>query len=174
MAVRVEDGEERLLLETSELRSATFSWSPDGRELLIPANEDGQSRLLKYSVVTGEYTVLPTDHEVLIRAVWSPDGKRAALIAEIPGTTRIRLWILDTASGDTQPVDHRRGGPVAITWSGRYMIYSYLVTTPGNEEEFNGLPTLMRWDRGSGERTTIAAPGSLALNTISAPNCIIW
>ncbi len=170
VAIRVDDGTERHLLDATDLQTSGFSWSPDGTELLIWPTVAGQIELRRYFIDTGDYILVSTDHQVLNRAVWSPDGLHAALIAHIPGTTRPRLWILDLATGETDPIDRRPGYPQSFAWSGQYLIYTYQVTIPGSQESIG--PTLMRWNSLSGERTTIDPAGPEYFDTISAPRCI--
>ena len=172
VAVRLEDGEERRLLDVTEFDSGSFSWSPDGRELLVANSSRDPDELRRYSVETGEYVAVENDHTVIWDVAWSPDGRLVAMETDSPGTGRIRLWVLDLETGDSQPVDRRRGGPRSITWSGPYLIYTYFVWTPDDELK------LMRWDSRSQERARISRPGldrfAHNLATISAPRCAGW
>ena len=186
MAVRLEDGEERRLLNVTEFESGSFNWSPDGRELLVPTSPDPDlppltgppwrypDELRRYSVETGEYLTVENDHTFIVDVAWSPDGRLVAMETDSPGTGRIRLWVLDLETGDSQPVDRRRGGPRSISWSGPYMIYTYNEYFGGTDSQL----MLMRWDSRSQERARISRPGldrfAHHLATISAPRCAGW
>jgi Tol biopolymer transport system component len=179
-AVSVEDGEERRLLDITDFEpSGPFSWSSDGRELLVPTSPDPDlpslsgppwrypDELRRYSVETGEYVTVENAHTTIWDVAWSPDGRLVAMETDSPGTDRIRLWVLDLATGESVPVDRRRGGLVSISWSGPYLFYTYFVWTPDDELK------LMRWDSTSQERVRITGPDLERLGgydvTVSVP-----
>lgn len=171
-AVRVDDLEERKLFELAESQGfASFSLSPDGRELLLPT--DGPltvaDELRRYSISTGGYNVVETPHATILDVAWSPDGRMVAMEADIPGTDRQRLFAVDIETGQSQAVDRRRGGLMSTTWSGTYLFYTYQVRVPGNELQ------LMRWDSTTRERVELDRPnldpGLSGFVTVSAPSC---
>lgn len=174
VAVRVDDGEERVLLTLAE-GQVDVAWSPDGRELLVPTAvpdeaEGHRTELRRYLVASGYHVVVPTPHSIIGDLAWSPDGRRVAMAADIPGTSRVRLFVLDLETGGSEPVDRRRGGPSAMTWSGDHLVYLY---RPAHPEEVG---VAMTWDSRSGERTRIERPGAdrvvgSPLATLSAAAC---
>jgi Tol biopolymer transport system component len=125
--------------------------------------------LRRYSLDTGYYLVVDTPHQFINQIAWSPDGRYLAMAADIPGEGRRRLFVLDLESGESSPLDRRRGGPQALTWSGRYLIYTYFVWTPDDRLY------LMRWDSRSERRRQVDRPGMDSVLTrfgsISAARC---
>ena len=174
VAVDVADAGERTLLrvEEGERELGDFAWSSDGRELLLPTrplDPAGGVELWRYSVDTGDHEVITTLHSSIDHVAWSPDGRLVAMRADIPGTGRPRLYVFDLESGTSTPVDRRRGFPEGLTWSGPYLLYTYVVTLPDDEVY------LMRWDRGSEERARVDRPDRddvlVQFGTTSAPRC---
>jgi len=83
------------------IRSAG-SWSPDGRQLVIPAVEEGYPALLIVNAASGDRVreiQLPQLHEVYNPA-WSPDGRTIAFAANVGGLTDLFAYDL--------PSDHLR------------------------------------------------------------------
>jgi Tol biopolymer transport system component len=178
VAARVEDGDERILLELENGRQfGMFAWNSVRRELLVPTEPTTSPRLpalpkgelRRYSTDTGQYTVVDTPHELIDRVAWSPDGRLLAMAANIPGAIRTRLYVLDVSSGSSTAVDLRRGGPFSMTWAGPYLFYSYEVSTPDDRLY------LMRWDSRSKDRQQVDRPGLDDVlgrfGAISAPRC---
>jgi hypothetical protein len=176
VAVRVEDGEERTLLDLAD-GPGSFAWSADGRELLIPTSPSTlpdppalpKGELRRYTVDTGYHVVVDTPHEFIGQLAWSPDGRFVAMAANIPATTRQRLFVLDLESGVSTPIDRRRGGPQSLTWSGDQLLYTYFVWTPDDRLY------LMRWDSDTGRRREVDRPGRdrvlTRFGSISASRC---
>ena len=168
-AVDVETGEERRLLPLVG-GQLPFTWSPDGREMLVPTHVGpaGETtiELRRYFLGSGHHVVVPTSVEGIGPIAWSPGGRWIALQAFLPGATDLRLFVLDDESGETVPVDLRRGSPGSMTWSGPFLLYTY---TAGPDSQ----PTLMSWDSRTQRRTTVERPGleRFAAGPISAPRC---
>ena len=179
VAVRVDDGSERRLLEVGDGQTGQFEWSSDGRELLVrmvpttvvalPSASNPTEELWRYSIDTGDHVVIETPHSSITDLAWSPDGRFVGMSANIPDTTRQRLFVLDLESGISAPVDRRRGGPGSLTWSGPYLLYTYWLRAAGDPVH------LMRWDSRSQERERVNRPNIEHVvgwaGTISAPSC---
>jgi Tol biopolymer transport system component len=179
VAVRLEDGVERTLIDLDDHRqSGVFAWSTDGRELLVPTfpsstppigSRRPTTELWRYVIDTGYHSVIETPHQWIGQIAWSPDGRFVAMAADIPDTTRDRLFVLDLDTGVSTPIDRRRGNPESLTWSGRYLFYVYFVWTPDHAQY------LMRWDSGTGKRAHVERPGQKEVlgryGSISAPSC---
>jgi Tol biopolymer transport system component len=171
VSVDVENRRERRLLTLAEGSIyPSFGWSADGAELLVSAwdDESAASGLRRYSVATGEYVEVPSPHTLIGGIAWSPAGRLVAMEANIPGTDRTRLFVLDLETGSSQPVDRRGGAVRSMTWSGPYLVYTYLIRAPDEAV------VLMTWNSSTGERVQGNSPGLDTLNSfarISAPGC---
>ena len=168
VAVDVESGEERRVLQLSDGQAA-FTVSPDGTEMLVPTHVDPArstvTELWRYFLGSGHHVVV-TAQEGIGQVAWSPGGRWVALQALLPGTTRLRLFMLDIETGKSVPVDLRRGGPMAMTWSGPYLLYVYNV---GPAPEL----ALMSWDSRTQRRASIERAGldRFGYGPLSAPRC---
>lgn len=101
--VDVRDGSRRVLAESAE--HDLVGWpSPDGRLLLVEANDDGTSRLALHDAASGTFLhriALPDAGVVtspLPDPVWSPDSRRVALsfsAPDVPGD----VLVLDAVDG---------------------------------------------------------------------------
>jgi hypothetical protein len=83
---------------TLQFMRSAGAWSPDGRQLAVPAVRRGQPALLFVDAASGETArriELPGLHEVFNPA-WSPDGRRMVFTAIIGGLTD--LFMLDLES----------------------------------------------------------------------------
>lgn len=102
----VRDGSRRMLVESPE-HDLVGRPSPDGRLLLVEANDDGTSRLALHDTASGQLLhriALPTAGVVtspLPDPVWSPDSRRVALSFSAPGVPGDVL-VLDTAEGSVR------------------------------------------------------------------------
>lgn len=104
--VDVRDGSRRLLVESPEHDLAGLP-SPDGRLLLVEANDNATSTLTLHDTASGELLhriTLPTAGVVtspMPDPVWSPDSRRVALSFTAPGVPGDVL-VLDTADGSVR------------------------------------------------------------------------
>ncbi len=131
--VDVRDGSRRLLVESPE-HDLVGRPSPDGRLLLVEANDDGTSRLTLHDAGSGELVsriALPAAGVVtspLPGPVWSPDSRRVALSFSAPGVPGDVL-VLDTADGSVRALTssaEQLDGPVEPS--------AQRVPTPNDEE----------------------------------------
>jgi Tol biopolymer transport system component len=171
VAVDVDDGDERTLLRLNDRQFGGFAWSSDGRELLVPTSSHGRGwigprdpeELWRYAIDTGDHEVIATPHDFILDIAWSPDDRLVALTGAIAGAEP-RLYVVDLESGTSALVDRRSGWPVALTWSGPYLLYTFEVSRP-DEALY-----LMRWDSRSKERARLDRPG---LDDVLDPNASI-
>ena len=117
-----EGGEMRALAETLDVRGAA-SWSPDGKWMVVRANEDGKPGLFKVPADGGKPIRLTTG--VALNPVWSPDGNLIAYAGpNVSAFAPLLAMRADGTSVRLPPIQLRRDGErIRFSPDGNALIY---------------------------------------------------
>jgi serine/threonine protein kinase len=142
--------------------SYAFTWSPDGRLIAYPSEQNGISNIWTVGVREGTSTVLTSNNDPatsLTSPIWAGDGKRVAVSFQTKGKDAndrmIRgLIVADVETRTSATVYSSNHLNRLIGWSADNN--SLIIAEPS---KFSGLPpdtTIKKIDIGNGAETTVA------------------
>ncbi|PYR82409.1 MAG: hypothetical protein DMF87_01705 [Acidobacteria bacterium] len=148
------------------------SWSPDGKQILFSAMQNGQSDLFLYQLADGTVTRLTDDEYADLHPSWSPDGKTIAFASDRFTTSldelrfgAVHVALLDVATKIVRPLTASTNGGKQISpqWSpdGKAVYY---VADP------DGISNIYRVDLASGDiRRVTSETGGISGITATSP-----
>lgn len=139
-AVRDIDGESIAALPGFDAEEYTYvsqpTWSPDGNELIVAAEKDGNTDLYRLSLVDGTITRLTDYSGRDWQPAWSPDGRAVLFTSDRSGLPQIYWLALTGPNRVPQAVTVHPRGAEQATWSpdGTWFVYTvYTEQGPGVE-----------------------------------------
>ncbi|HBY98148.1 MAG TPA: hypothetical protein DEP84_30100, partial [Chloroflexi bacterium] len=91
------------------------TWSPDGNEVIVAAEADGNIDLYRVSLVSGQLTRLTDDSARDWQPAWSPDGRAVLFTSDRSGLPQVYWLPLTGPSRPPQAVTaHSRGAEQAV------------------------------------------------------------
>jgi len=119
------------------LKTPTWDWSPDGRQLVLVSDRDGPPAI--YTVDADgtqlRQLTLPGEGQYDLQPSWSPDGTRIAFCSNRTGNEEI--WVMDTDGGNPVQLTDHPARDATPCWSPDGTRLAFATLRHGDEGEDN-------------------------------------
>ena len=114
----IETGEQEPL---GTFRGMTFAprFSPDGREVLMSIERNGNSDVFKMDLATRRLTRLTDNPSVDVSPSMSPDGRRITFASDRGGSGKPQIYVMNADGSDQKRISFGQGNYQTPVWSPR-------------------------------------------------------